>query len=75
VQQLACWILELAREGLRRRGFLNQNGEDESCYLEPLEEAARSGRTFSEHLLHRFRVEWKEDMDVALPAMCEGTFA
>lgn len=75
VQQLACWILELAREGLRRRGFLNQNGEDESCYLEPLEEAARSGRTFSEHLLHRFRVEWKEDMDVAQPAMCEGTFA
>ncbi len=74
VQELALWMLELARQGLQRRGYRNRYGQDESCYLEPLQEAAQSGRTFSEDLLRRFQDQWKGDMDMALPAMCEETF-
>jgi gamma-glutamylcysteine synthetase len=75
VQQLALWMLELARQGLQRRGRQNGQGQDESCYLEPLEEAARSGRTFAEEHLRRFEDQWRGDMDIALPAMCEETFS
>ena len=74
VQQLALWMLELARQGLQRRGYQNQHGHDESCYLEQLQEAAEAGQTFAENLLHRFQDQWRKDMDVALPAMCEDTF-
>jgi glutamate--cysteine ligase len=74
-QELALWMLELARQGLQRRGRQNGQGQDESCYLEPLEEAARSGRTFAEELLRRFEDQWRGDMDIALPAMCEETFS
>ena len=72
--ELALWMLDLAREGLQRRGYRNRYGQDESCYLEPLQEAAQLGRTFSEDLVRRFQDEWKGDMDMALPAMCEETF-
>ncbi|QDT68777.1 Glutamate--cysteine ligase GshA [Planctomycetes bacterium MalM25] len=74
VQELALWILELARQGLQRRGYRNQYGQDESCYLEPLQEAAQSGQTFGEALLRRFQGQWMETMNTALPAMCEETF-
>ena len=74
VQELALWMLELARKGLQRRGYRNQYGQDESCYLEPLQEAAQSGQTFGEGLLRRVQDQWKGDMDMALPAMCEETF-
>ncbi len=74
VQELALWMLDLAKQGLRRRGCLNANGQDESCYLEPLTVAAQAGQTFSELLLHRFQHQWMGDMDIALPAMCEETF-
>ncbi len=75
VQQLALWMLRLARQGLQRRGYLNEHGLDESHYLEPLQEAAASGRTFAEVLLDRFENQWNQDMDIALPAMCDETFA
>ena len=74
VQQLVLWMLELARQGLQRRGYQNQRGQDESCYLEPLQQAAQSGRTFGEDLLRRFEDQWMGDMDIALAAMCEETF-
>jgi glutamate--cysteine ligase len=73
VQELALWMLDLARHGLQRRGYQNQHGQDESCYLEPLQEAAQSGRTFAEDLLRRFEDQWMGDIDIALPAMCEET--
>lgn len=74
VQELALWMLGLARQGLQRRGYHNERGQDESCYLELLQEAALSGRTFSEVLLRRFQDQWMGDMSIALPVMCEETF-
>ena len=73
VQELALWMLELGKQGLHRRNYQNQDHHDESCYLEPLQEAAKTGRTFAEDLLQRFEYQWDGDMDIALPAMCEET--
>jgi glutamate--cysteine ligase len=75
VQPLALWMLELAGQGLQRRGYRNQYGQDESCYLEPLAEAAHAGQTLAEDLLRRFEDQWRGKMDIALPAMCEETFS
>jgi glutamate--cysteine ligase len=66
-------MLDLAGQGLQRRQCRNEEGRDESCYLEPLQQAAQSGRTFAEELLHRFEHEWLGDIDTAMWAMCKET--
>jgi glutamate--cysteine ligase len=73
VQDLCLWILDLSRQGLQRRDQRNQQGQDESCYLAPLQEVAQTGQTFAEQLLHRFEHEWDHDIDIAVRAMCEET--
>jgi len=75
VQDLSLWMLDLSRQGLGRRDYRNQERQDESCYLEPLREAAQAGRTFAEELLQRFEHQWLGDIDVAVRAMCEETLS
>lgn len=74
VQELVLWMLDLARQGLQRRDYQNELGQDESCYLDPLQQAAESGLTFSQVVLRRFQEEWMGNMEIAMPAMCEETF-
>jgi glutamate--cysteine ligase len=71
VRDLCLWMLDLSRQGLRRRDNRNQSDRDESRYLEPLQEAVETGQTFAEDLLGRFRHEWRGDIDIAIQAMCE----
>ncbi len=51
LQSLALEVLELAREGLKRQNKLNEAGEDETVFLEKIEEIARTGVTLAEKLL------------------------
>ncbi|MCC7427185.1 MAG: glutamate--cysteine ligase [Alphaproteobacteria bacterium] len=55
---IARAVLAIAADGLRARGIRNARGEDESVYLQPLEESAFSGLTPADRLLDRFRNEW-----------------
>ena len=71
VRDLCLWMLDLSRQGLGRRDYRNQKGQDESRYLDPLQEAAEAGRTFAEELLRRYEHEWQGDIDIAVRAMCE----
>lgn len=71
IRDLCLWLLELSRQGLQRRNLLNDQGQDESCYLAPLEEVARSGVTFAEQLLQRYNNDWQQDIDIAVRAMSE----
>ena len=71
VQELALWMLDLSRKGLERRNFQDEQGETESRYLLPLVQAAESGQTFAEQLVHEFSNQWHDDMKIALPAMCQ----
>jgi glutamate--cysteine ligase len=52
--ELAREIVRLAREGLARQAVRDATGKDESVYLEPLEEIARTRRTLADELILRF---------------------
>jgi glutamate--cysteine ligase len=73
VRDLCLWILGLSQQGLQRRDLKNQQGQDESCYLAPLQEVAQTGRTFAEKILQRYEIEWQHDIDIAVRALCEET--
>jgi len=75
VQELALWMLDLARQGLKRRNVRNGAGDDESRYLLPIQHAAESGQTFAEQLVRKYSGQWREDPDTALAAMCQETFS
>ena len=63
VQKLAKQCIELAEAGLRRRGIVDANGNDESVYLAPLHEIADSGMNWAQRLLDLYHNAWNGDMN------------
>lgn len=56
--QLATQTLELSRGGLARRARKDIGGQDETRYLEPLEDLVSRGTTPAEEMLAKYRGEW-----------------
>ncbi len=56
-------VLGLSQAGLRARGLLNSEGDDESLYLEPLMETVASGMTPAEQLLQGYYGAWDRDIN------------
>jgi glutamate--cysteine ligase len=54
VKDVARRLIELSRDGLRRRGFKDGAGNDESGFLDPLNDIARSGESFACQLLRDY---------------------
>ena len=54
VQDVALEILEISREGLRRRARMGNLKEDETTYLDPLVKIAKSGVTMGEFTASHF---------------------
>ena len=65
VGDLANQVLEIARAGLRRRARLDDAGDDESTYLDPLMKIARSGVTPAEEMLAAYDGRWGKTVDAA----------
>ncbi len=65
VLDLAGELVDLARAGLARRGFTNEDQADETIFLAPLEEVVASGETLAERLLKEYETEWKGDINEA----------
>ena len=63
VRDIAGDVLALARDGLRRRANLNDEGVDETMFLSPLEEIVASGRTPADRLLDEYAGAWGGDID------------
>ena len=63
VRELAKKVVELAREGLGRRGCVDNAGTDETGFLVPLAKVAQSGRTLSDELLDLYHGAWNETVD------------
>lgn len=63
VRDLAKEMLAIAREGLRRRACLNDQGQDESCYLDVLDAIVLSGVTPAEEKLRRYVNRWGQQID------------
>jgi glutamate--cysteine ligase len=56
-------VLTIADSGLKSRAALNSGGEDETVFLESLEEIIASRKTPAELLLDKFEHEWRGDID------------
>lgn len=63
VNDIAGEVIALAREGLARRGHLNEEGLDETIYLSSLDEFVVTGRTPADRLLEAYEHEWQGDID------------
>ncbi len=62
VGDIAADVLAIARGGLARRARLNGTGADETRYLAPLEEIARTRRTAADIMLDKFGGDWGGDI-------------
>jgi glutamate--cysteine ligase len=58
VLDLAREVLEISRQGLRRRARGDAGGADESTFLEPLLRIAESGRSPADEMLERYEARW-----------------
>ncbi|MDQ0316539.1 glutamate--cysteine ligase [Amorphus orientalis] len=56
-------VLDLSREGLKRRARMNSSSSDETQYLAPLEEVVALGRTMAERMLDLYEGPWQGKLD------------
>lgn len=61
--EVSTQMLALSREGLARRKRLGVGGQDETLYLEPLEDLLARGITPAEELLQKFHGGWKGSVE------------
>jgi len=56
IQEIAKKVLKLSREGLRNRNILNENGDSEEIFLDPLQKILSSGKSSSDDLIKKFSI-------------------
>jgi glutamate--cysteine ligase len=62
LRDLARDAIAIAQAGLKNRARRNEQGDDETIYLNPLHDIAAGGPTQAEHWLQRYEGEWKQDV-------------
>jgi glutamate--cysteine ligase len=62
VLDIARRVVDLASEGLRRRGNFGASGADERIYIRALEETVQRGESPADRLLAEYRDEWHGDI-------------
>ncbi|MCW4113573.1 glutamate--cysteine ligase [Aurantimonas sp. MSK8Z-1] len=62
VLDIARQTVKLARQGLIARNRLNEDGNDESFFLAPLEEVVARGTTSGEELVRLYEEQWDRQM-------------
>ena len=63
VRDIARDVLDIAHRGLTARARLNASGDNETGFLEPLQETAESGLTRAERKLALFEGPWQRSVD------------
>jgi glutamate--cysteine ligase len=63
VLDIAKEVVQLAREGLRRRAITGNGSPDEAAYLGPLEETVALGRTPAENLIWQYETRWGRSVE------------
>ena len=59
-------LLAISKEGLRIRRILDNAGQDETGYLEVLEEIVSTGKTPAEVMLDNFNGKWKRNINMLI---------
>ena len=62
LRDLAKDALAIAAQGLTARKRLNQSGDNETGFLDPLHEVVASGKTHAERMLDRYHGAWNSDV-------------
>ena len=62
IQEIAKKVLMLSREGLRNRNILNENGDSEEIFLDPLQKILSSGKSSSDDLIKKFSNNWNKNL-------------
>ncbi|NVE94491.1 glutamate--cysteine ligase [Altererythrobacter lutimaris] len=62
LRDLAKEVLDIARSGLTSRARLNEAGDNETGFLETLDEIVESGKVPAQRLLDRYHGEWDGDV-------------
>ncbi len=62
VLDLAAQAVNLAAQGLERRGIQDGVGEDERAYLKPLFKIVDGGQTQADRLIALYNTEWQQDI-------------
>ncbi|MEO9901408.1 glutamate--cysteine ligase [Nisaea sp.] len=63
VQDLAKRMIEISRHGLKRRAYVDAAGNDESGFLNWLQDVAESGKTSADRLLDLYHGDWNGSVD------------
>ncbi len=56
-------IIRISTDGLKQRARLNSEGQDESIFLQPLEEILAKKRVLAEDLLSLYHGRWNGSVD------------
>jgi glutamate--cysteine ligase len=56
-------VMAIAHSGLEGRARFNADGENETIFLQLVEEVVNSGRTPADDLLARYEGPWRRDID------------
>lgn len=62
LRELGVEVLKIARSGLSARARLNSSGDNETGFLETLDEIIASGKAPAQRLLDRYNGEWAGDI-------------
>ncbi len=62
LRDVAGRVLDIAHAGLKARARLNDAGDDETGFLDPLREIVRSGKVPAEVLLERYHGAWNGEV-------------
>ena len=63
VGELAKELLSIARQGLKDRKKLDENGFTEEHFIDPLQEIVAKGETPAEEMLKLYKNKWKNNID------------
>ena len=62
LRDIALEVLAISREGLKKRARLDSGGNDETGFLQPLQDLAESRTTLAERLLEDYLGPMDRDM-------------
>jgi len=62
VFEIAKEAVRISSEGLKRRGKIDSNGNDEQIFLTPLKEIVQNKESPADRLLRKYNNEWNKDI-------------
>ena len=62
IRELAIAALEISRGGLNARKQLNAHGENETVFLQELDQFVKTGKSNADLLIEKFKGEWNGDI-------------